>query len=271
MRWTKPNGLRITAAAVLAAGAGAVLMIASSGLAASSDRPVNLDPPTISGKAEVGATLTASTGRWSNNPTDFAYDWRRCDSNGGSCSSISGAVTKDYVLKSVDRDNTLRVRVTARNADGSASSTSVPTAVVVNAPTPPPTTGCGQQSVIPVGELAPPERLMIDRQDIQPSVVGRSPATVTVRFRVSACNGKPVQGALVYVTAVPYNQFTVPAEAQTGGDGFAQLDLQRLSGYPATPRQRLLVMFVRARKAGDPALAGVSTSRLVSFRVNLNQ
>ena len=88
---------------------------------------------------------------------------------------------------------------------------------------------------------------------------------------MSACNGKPVQGALVYVTFVPYNQFTVPDEVQTGNDGFAQLEMRRLSGFPAARQQSLLVTFVRARKAGENTLAGISTRRLVSFPVNLSR
>lgn len=268
MRWMKRTGVRVVLVAALAATIGAVLGAATSGSAASSAAPANLEPPIITGRTEVGSTLTANVGRWSNNPTDYLYQWRRCDENGGSCSSISSATSRTYVLKQVDRENTLRVRVTARNADGSTQATSAQTAVVTS---PSSTTGCARPAPVPVSELSLPERLNVDRQELDPAVVGRSTESLRVRFRVTACNGKAVQGALVYVTAVPYNQFTVPAEVQTGADGYATLDMRRLSGYPATGQQQLLVMFVRARKGGEPELGGISTRRLVSFPVDLSR
>lgn len=272
MSRSRRNTIRGLVVTATAAAIGAALGAATNGSAASAAAPVNLDPPTIAGKAEVGQRLVANPGRWSNDPVDYDYEWRRCDQTGGSCASISGATRKEYLLKTVDKDNTLRVRVTARNADGSNTATSVPTAVVVAPSAPPATTGCARTTgTIPVQELSPPERLLIDRQDLTPATVTGSTTTLTARFRVSACNGKPVQGALVYVTAVPYNQFTVPPEAQTNADGFAELQMRRLSGYPATPRQQLLVMFVRARKQGESKLGGISTRRLVSFPVDLRR
>jgi hypothetical protein len=240
------------------------------GTAARAVAPSNQDPPTISGTAKVGSLLTATTGRWAGTaPFTYTYSWRRCDQDGGSCSGISGATDKTYTLKPVDGGNTLRVRVTARNSDGAAGSTSVPTAVVTTDPTPAPT-GCpGGTGTIQIGQLSPPARLLIDRQDISPPVATSSTNQITARFHVTACGGRTVQGALIYVTAVPYNQFSVPDEQATGSDGWAQLTMGRLRGYPATPRQQLLVMFARARKSGEDELGGISTRRLVSFPVNL--
>jgi hypothetical protein len=40
------------------------------------DYPVNITPPTISGPATAGATLTVTNdGGWSNSPTSYSYEW----------------------------------------------------------------------------------------------------------------------------------------------------------------------------------------------------
>jgi hypothetical protein len=255
---------------LLAVVSGAVFAsLAGLGTAARQAPPVNTAPPSITGSAQQSQTLTAQNGTWTGAGTiSFRYQWLRCNQNGNACNEIGGATERTYTVRGGDVGGTLRVRVTATNADGSTSATSAPTAVVTrSAPSP---TGCPSGTgPINIGQLAPPARLNIDAQSLSPTPVRRSTQALTVRFRVSACGGRPVQGALVYVTATPYNQFSIPPEQATGADGWAQLSMSRLRGYPATPRQQLLVMFVRARKQGENLLGGVSTRRLVSFPVNL--
>src|SRR5262245_33482325 len=263
-------GLPLGAGVMLALVIG--LGFAGVGTAARSAPPQNTAPPTISGTQAVGQTLTADPGNWSGTePIHFGYQWRRCDENGGSCSFISGATSKTYPLKPVDAGNTLRVRVSARNGRGSSAATSVPTAVIKAAPAPP-ATGCPSgPGPVSVNGVTSPARLIVDQFQVNPAVVLRSSQQLSARFHVADTCGQAVQGALVYATAVPFNQLNVPAEQATDANGWAQLNFQTLAGFPAARRQQLLVMFVRARKGGENLLAGISTRRLVSVRVNLSQ
>jgi hypothetical protein len=239
------------------------------------DPPENTAPPTISGTPVQGQTLTASTGTFSGTkPLGYAYQWRRCDRNGGSCSSISGATRNRYTLTAADVDTTLRVRVTATNSAGSASASSVPTAVIKKAPSPPPkpVTGCPAGSgPVSVSKVKAPARLSVDRTSVSPDPVGRSVQSIQVTVHVSDTCRQSVAGALVYVTAVPFNQFTIPPEQPTDANGNVTVQMSRLRGYPAARRQQLLVLFARARKPGDPLLGGISTRRLVSVSVDLSR
>ena len=45
--------------------------------------PVNEDEPVVSGAAVVGSTLTGTTGNWTGGVSTYAYQWVRCDSDGG--------------------------------------------------------------------------------------------------------------------------------------------------------------------------------------------
>src|SRR3954447_10698330 len=258
--------------AVSAVVIGAVFGTAGLGRAASSAAPTNTTPPTINGTAQEGSTPTADHGQWTGSPTAYSYQYQRCDKNGGSCAGISGADRRLYDLRSADVGHTLRVRVTAKNADGSGSDTSVPTAVVTSKPAAPAPTGCPSgNGTIQISQLSAPARLGIVTFSSNPQVLGRQVGTLNITAKITACGNRPVQGALVYAAAVPFNQFTVAPEAQSDANGSATLSEPQLSGYPASPRQQLLAVFIRARKTGEPQGQGVATSRLVSFKVNLHQ
>ena len=104
---------------------------------ASAAAPQNTSAPTISGTARAGSTLTAADGTWSNSPTSFTYQWERCASDATACGDITSATSKTYVLVTGDVAHTVRVVVTAVNADGKTSALAQPTDVVAskNGPT----------------------------------------------------------------------------------------------------------------------------------------
>ncbi len=111
--------------------------------------PANSTLPGLSGTAQPGQALSASTGTWSTVPTGFGYQWAQCDSSGNACSPIAGATSGGYVVRAGDVGHTLRVTVTATNAGGSGQATSAPSQVVSSAPpsnnVPPAISGTAQQ------------------------------------------------------------------------------------------------------------------------------
>jgi hypothetical protein len=269
-RWTLLGG--VFGAGIAAVVVSTFALFAGAGVAARAAKPVNVDPPTVSGTPQEGKTLAGTRGDWNNNPTDYNYFWMRCDKNGGSCANISGADSRQYTLKNVDVGNTIRFRVQARNADGATSAASVPTAVITAAPAPVPPRGNGCPpggNPDQIGQLALPAKLIIDQFQSNPNVLTSGTQNFVLRVHVTSTCGGPVQGALVYGTATPFNQFTV-TEQPTGADGWASLTFNRLTNFPVNSKQGILAMFLRARKSGENVLAGVTAYRLVSVDVNLH-
>src|SRR5262245_3506569 len=260
-RWPAALFLALAALAI-----GSVVGVARNGQAASMTVPVNTVPPVISGELKVGSTLTTTNGTFTGSPAPtFTYVWQRCDENGASCAAISGATANTYVLKNADGGSTLRSVVKATNTDGFDTSTSVPTAVVGTVAA----TGCPSGTgAVKIADLAPPARLQIDQQTTAPSLITGTTNQIVLHARVTACSGRPVEGALVEVQVTPYNQFA-GAAGTTVADGTVNITLNRQRAFPASAKQQLLVMFVKARKSGEDPLAGISNGRLVSFPVSL--
>jgi Ig domain of plant-specific actin-binding protein len=259
------NTMRIVVTAKNSTGTGTAAS-APTAIIAQPAAPANSSMPVISGSPQIGQTLTVSTGTWNGPGTiSYAYQWLRCDQTGGSCTAITGATQKSYTLTSTDVGHSLRARVTATNNNGSTSATTVPTAVISSK-----SGGCtiGATGTLAVANVDSPARLSVDQMQFSPSILSRGPQQFTARIHVSACNGNPVQGALVYATGVPYNQINNAPETPTDANGWATITFHTMSGYPASPHQQLLALFVRARKPGDSLLGGVSTRRLVSVPVH---
>jgi hypothetical protein len=124
-------GLAVVAAAVVAVSGAA--SATPSGSAVATAAPSNAAAPVVSGTARQGQTLTATSGSWGGTlPISYAYLWQLCNSSGAACNGISGASSATYTLVSADVGKTVRVRVTASNADGSGQAFSAPTGVIAD-------------------------------------------------------------------------------------------------------------------------------------------
>jgi len=97
--------------------------------ASAGSRPAWITPPTITGTAQSGQTLSANPGTWSESPYAYGYQWLRCNPG---CSNITGETGQTYTLASADVGSTIRVLVTATNSVGTSEGAyTQPSAVVV--------------------------------------------------------------------------------------------------------------------------------------------
>ena len=78
----------------------------------------------FTGTPQQGETLSVSNGAWDNNPTGYSYEWEDCDSTGTICSTIDGAISSTYALRSSDVGSTVVALVTASNDGGQTLATS---------------------------------------------------------------------------------------------------------------------------------------------------
>jgi Ig domain of plant-specific actin-binding protein len=227
--------------------------------------PKSTSLPTISGTAQVGQTLTASTGGWTYQSTPtYTYQWLGCDSGGNNCSNLGGATsTNSYVVQNGDSGHRIRVTVTAHNAQGTTAATSGSTDVV-STPGPAGAIKLGNGKIsIPASSVTLPNRLVIDGVSYQPRVLhGHSP--FLARYHVSDTRGYAVRDALVYALGVPYAWVTKGIEVRTDQTGWATVTITPTSKMPS---RGALLVFVRARVEGQDVLAGSSSRRLSQIRI----
>jgi hypothetical protein len=179
------------------------------------------------------------------------------------------------LLAAADVDNTIRLRIQANNSAGRTVAFSRTTGVVKGktAPPPPPPTGPpgairlpNGQTSIPVSSVGSPQRLVITQASFTPNPLRSRRQLITARFKIEDTRGFVVRGALVFAIPLPYGWTSQPPEVASATDGWAAVTMRATARLP---RRGAIVMFVRARKPGDPVLTGVSSRRLVQMLVSL--
>jgi uncharacterized protein YukE len=190
--------------------------------------PSPVSPPTITGTAEVGQTLTAVAGTWTGTaPIAFFLQWQRCDAGGGACVDVPGEAGTTYLLDSDDIGHTIRVRETGANLAGSASATSSATAVVptpVEAPaaiTPPTLTGTprvGQALTVVPGAWTGTPPLALGFEWLRCDASGGSCVEVDGETGTTYLLGLPDLGSTIRVRATATNDHgTASATSEASG------------------------------------------------------
>lgn len=154
-------------------------------------------------------------------PSSFTFQWQLRDKSGGNCKDISGATGKIYGVRSGDKDNTIRVQVTAKNLVGSTAANSDNSDVVTAGSTPTPTpTPVGVGGAISITAVSLPNRLVVSQIQFTPRVINNRRDTITARFKVTEANqGKAVADALRPAVSSPWTCTRRGRPRRAGPDG----------------------------------------------------
>ncbi len=226
------------------------------------NKPASQSNPTISGSPIVNSKLTGSPGSWvGSGPITFQYQWLRCDKDGNGCTAIGGRTSKTYTVVQADLNRALRLRVVARNSVGNADAYSSATDPVQANPEDGVITLPNGERSVDAKDIPANHRLVVDQVRFFPNPVTSRETPITVRIRVRDTRGNAVRNAIVFVRSTPIVT-TGGDNSATAIDGWVQYTLVPRADFPI--RTGFSVQFfVRAYRVGDPALAGVSGSRLV--------
>lgn len=235
---------------------------ATSVVAPVGNKPASQSNPTISGSPIVGSKLTGAPGSWvGSGPITFRYQWLRCDKDGNGCNPIDGRTSQTYTIVQADLNRALRLKVVARNSVGSADAYSSATDPVQANPEDGIITLPNGERSVDAKDIPANHRLVVDQVRFFPNPVTSRETPITVRIRVRDTRGNAVRNATVFIRSTPIVT-TGGDHAPTAIDGWVQYTLVPRADFPI--RTGFSVQFfVRAYRVGDPALAGVSGSRLV--------
>ena len=220
----------------------------------------NISGPAISGAGVDGATLAVDPGSWRGaRPLTFSYVWRKCNSGGAECATISGATSSSYKLVEADVGSTLRVIVTASDREGSASETSAATATIASGSTSgirylydqagrlslvdDPDSGAASYSWDANGNLLSIERFANSTLAVLAFSPTRAPVSSTIEITGTGFNADPAEdtvkfdGTTATVTSATTTDITatVPAGAGTGAISVTVGGTSASSGGSFTP------------------------------------
>ena len=190
--------------------------------------PASTLAPTVSGAPERTYTLSASTGAWTGPDLVYGYQWQH--NAGFGWASISAATGSAYTLQASDEGATVRVVVTATNADGVIQEASAPTTPVV--------------SGVPINQTAPTISGTAARAQTLTSTPGTWAGLAnTYAYQWQRSNdGGTTWGAVQGASAASYTITTADEGAQlrlqvtaTNADGSASAATSPTTAIPPAP------------------------------------
>jgi hypothetical protein len=237
------------------------------GAISTQNAPLSTTPPSIGEAApQAGETVTGQPGTWAGpthaGPISYAYRWQSCDPAGASCRSIPGAQGVGYTASAADVGHSLRLLVSASNADGASTLASAPSGVVTGIASlggpavaevlgAPNGRGASQQAQVRIRE----GHLVVRRYDRR---------ALTLHGALSDVQGNPIAGARLDVLGGPASgaQNALLGQVTTAADG-------TFSANVAAGPSRRLVIGYRAFTGAGPYSAQAVLTETVSAAVTL--